>query len=107
MFLLKRLQQFKPKMTSKIRNFFENMCEMFRKTKEYKYEGDETADSDKQNIVSEHDGLSESTPMDSGQFKVIVKVTSCRTRVHEHTGLPISDPIAIPVRKNNHKCMSR
>ena len=43
------------------------------------------------------ENLSENTPIYNK--KTIVRVTSSQIRIHEHTGLPISDPILIPIRK--------
>ena len=43
------------------------------------------------------ENLSENTPIDNK--KTVVQVIKSQIRLHEHTGLPISDPIPIPIRK--------
>ena len=62
--------------------------------KEYKVE---THDDIKKVKIKKQNNFSENSPIENK--KTVVQVISSQTRIHEHTGLPISDPILIPIRK--------
>ena len=47
--------------------------------------------------TKKQNNLSENSPVENK--KTVVQIMSSQIRIHEHTGLPISDPIPIPIRK--------
>ena len=61
--------------------------------KEYKVE---THDDIKKVKIKKQNNFSENSPIENK--KTVVQVINSQNRVHEHTGLPISDPILIPIR---------